>query len=83
MINQLYMQAWQTVAFDAWFKTPDDDRSRHRISQRAVDTISNIGGGGVSGAVSGKRHLSNGRCRRPAIRKRLLSGTGTDVAATT
>ncbi len=75
-INQLYMQAWQTVAFNAWFKTPDDDRSRHRISQRAVDTISNIGGGGVSGAVSRGllRFLEDFPYRRLGIRCRLENG---------
>jgi hypothetical protein len=76
-VNQLYMEAWQTVAFDAWFKTPDDDRSRHRISQRAVDTISNIGGGGVSGAVSRSllRFLEDFPYRRLGIRCRLENGT--------
>jgi hypothetical protein len=51
-VTDLYMEAWHPVAFDAGFATPDDDRSRHRISQRAVDNISNLGGGGVGGAVS-------------------------------
>jgi hypothetical protein len=34
------------VAFDLRIATPPDDRSRHRISQRAVQSLSNIGGGG-------------------------------------
>jgi hypothetical protein len=46
------MEAWQLVAFDAHFETPPDDDSRHRISQRAVDNISNLGGAGVGGALS-------------------------------
>ena len=45
------MQAWQPVAFDARFATPEDDNSRHRISQKAVDNLSSIGGG-VGGALS-------------------------------
>jgi len=76
-VNQLYMEAWQTVAFDAWLKTPRDDHSRHRISQRAVDSISNIGGGGVGGAVSRilLRFLEDFPYRRLGIRCRLENGT--------
>jgi hypothetical protein len=37
---------WSPVAFDLRMATPDGDRSRHRISQRAVANLSNIGGGG-------------------------------------
>ena len=51
-IDGLDMEAWSPVAFDARFATPADDTSRHRISQKAVDNISSIGGGGVSGALS-------------------------------
>jgi len=50
-VNQLEMQSWQPVAFDARFATPEDDDSRHRISQKAVDNLSSIGGG-VGGALS-------------------------------
>jgi hypothetical protein len=38
-------------AFDASFFTPPGDRSRHRISQRAVTNLSSIGGGS-SGSVA-------------------------------
>lgn len=51
-VTGLDMEAWRPVAFDAWFATPADDTSRHRISQKAVDNISSIGGGGVGGVVS-------------------------------
>lgn len=45
---------WSPVAFDARLFTPPDDRSRHRISQRAVQNIGSIGGGGagVTAALS-------------------------------
>lgn len=36
---------WQPVAFDAALQTPAGDRSKHRISQRAVDNLSSLGGG--------------------------------------
>jgi hypothetical protein len=51
-VDKLYMEAWRPVAFDAAFATPEGDKSRHRISQKAVDNISSIGGGGLSGALS-------------------------------
>jgi len=51
-IVDLEMESWRPVAFDAAFATPAGDKSRHRISQRAVDNISSIGGGGVGGALS-------------------------------
>jgi hypothetical protein len=41
----LELVAWRPVAFDALFRTPPDDRSRHRISQNALDDLTSIGGG--------------------------------------
>jgi hypothetical protein len=45
---------WTPIAFDAKLYTPPDDRSRHRISQRAVENIGSMGGGGagVTAALS-------------------------------
>jgi hypothetical protein len=51
-VDGLDMESWRPVAFDAEFATPEDDSSRHRISQKAVDNISSIGGAGVGGALS-------------------------------
>lgn len=50
-VDGLQMVNWKPVAFAAAFATPEGDRSRHRISQRAVDNLSSIGGG-VSGVLS-------------------------------
>jgi len=36
---------WQPVHFDAKFATPEGDKSRRKISQKAVDNLSQIGGG--------------------------------------
>ncbi len=47
---------WMPEAFDARFYTPPGDKSKHRISQRAVKNLSSIGGGsggGVAAALQG------------------------------
>ncbi|WP_125180400.1 hypothetical protein [Thiohalobacter thiocyanaticus] len=44
-VRDLWLQNWQPLAFDAELATPEDDASRHRISQKAVDNLSRIGGG--------------------------------------
>jgi hypothetical protein len=46
-VRGLEMIDWAPVAFDARLHTPEGDRSRRRISQRAVDNIASIGGGGA------------------------------------
>ncbi len=51
-VRDLRLEAWQPVAFDARFYTPEGDESRRRISQRAVDNISNLGGAGLSGSLA-------------------------------
>jgi hypothetical protein len=75
-VRNLYTEAWQLVAFDAHFETPPDDDSRHRISQKAVDNISNLGGGGVSGAVSRSflRFFEDFPYKRLGISCRLQNG---------
>jgi hypothetical protein len=45
-VTGLELFGWEPLRFDARFATPDGDRSRRRISQRAVANISSIGGGG-------------------------------------
>jgi hypothetical protein len=49
-LKELELNAWVPVAFDATLKTPDNDDSRHRISQTAIDNISSLGG--ASGLLS-------------------------------
>ncbi|HEU0225762.1 MAG TPA: hypothetical protein VFR29_10020 [Steroidobacteraceae bacterium] len=50
-IKDLETFAWMPESFDARFYTPPGDRSRHRISQRAVQNLSSIGGG-TGGSVA-------------------------------
>ena len=58
-IDGLRLFNWSPVAFDAKLYTPPGDRSRHRISQRAVENIGSIGGGGAGVAAA----LSSGFMR--------------------
>ncbi len=51
-VRQLTMENWHPVTFFAWLGTPDNDNSRHRISQKAVKNIASIGGGGASDVLS-------------------------------
>ncbi|HKK15433.1 MAG TPA: hypothetical protein VJ981_01915 [Gammaproteobacteria bacterium] len=47
-IHKLELQAWQPVYFEAELMTPENDTSRHRISQQAVDNLGYLGGGAVN-----------------------------------
>jgi hypothetical protein len=51
-VQQLYMENWKPVSFYAWLGTPEDDDSKHRISQKAVRNIASIGGGGTADILS-------------------------------
>jgi len=51
-INELRLENWQAVSFKAWLGTPNNDKSRHRISQKAVKNIASIGGNAAADAVS-------------------------------
>jgi hypothetical protein len=75
-VRDLQLVSWQPVRFDAYLHTPEGDDSRRRISQRAVETISDLGGGGATGAVSrGVLSLfEDFRYRRLAIGCRLDGG---------
>jgi hypothetical protein len=75
-VDGLRLESWRPVAFDAEFLTPAGDKSRHRISQKAVDNISNIGGAGMGGALSRSflRFLEDFPYDRLGIRCRLQNG---------
>lgn len=54
-VRNLELFRWEPIRFDARFYTPSGDKSKHLISQRAVNNLSNIGGGGggVAAALQG------------------------------
>jgi hypothetical protein len=75
-IKELHLANWQPIYFDAEFATPKGDRSRHRISQRAVANISALSGAGATAALS-RGFLSlfeSFRYHRLGIRCRLTNG---------
>ena len=45
-VQGLELFGWSPVAFDAQLYTTPGDRTRHRISQKAVSSLANLGGGG-------------------------------------
>lgn len=51
-VRELRMIDWAPVGFDARLFTSPENKGRRRISQRAVDNIANIGGGGGAAALS-------------------------------
>jgi hypothetical protein len=50
-VHNLRLANWQPVRFDATFATPEQDPGKRRISQKAVDNLTEIGGG-AAGALS-------------------------------
>ena len=75
-VKDLLVVNWKAQRFDAVLQTPPGDKSRHRISQRAVDHISSIGGGGAATALSGTflRFFEDFAYRRLGISCRLQNG---------
>ncbi len=51
-VSGLEMINWRPVAMDLHFYTPENDRSQHRISQRAVENLASVGGGGAAAVLS-------------------------------
>lgn len=51
-IDELQLVGWELNRFRAGIRTPAHDKSRHRISQRAIDNLTSLGTG-VSAGLSG------------------------------
>lgn len=50
-IRDLRMVDWSPVAFDAYLRSDDGWKGKRRISQRAVEDISKVGGTGLMGSL--------------------------------
>jgi hypothetical protein len=74
-VHALELQAWRPVYFEAELATPEDDRTRHRISQRAVDNLGFIGGGATAALSSGLlRYFKEYSYGRLGVSCRLYNG---------
>lgn len=51
-VSGLKLENWRPVAMDMYFYTPANDKSKHRISQRAVENLASVGGGGAAAVLS-------------------------------
>jgi len=52
-VKRLRLEDWQPVYFEAAFASPEEDDKPHRISQRAVENLTSLGGGMTVSAASG------------------------------
>jgi hypothetical protein len=50
-VRGLELFGWSPIAFDANLYSSAGDKTAHRISQKAVGNLANIGGGGAAGAL--------------------------------
>ncbi|MGJ8669385.1 MAG: hypothetical protein ACSHXK_07860 [Oceanococcus sp.] len=86
-LNNLELENWLPVAFDARLYTSPGDSSRHRISQRAVNNISRVGGGGAVAALTSgfMRYFENFGYKRIGwscvLRDGVCQMGGTEAAA--
>jgi len=65
-VRDLRMLDWSPVSFDAWFGTPQRQGDSRQISRQAVNSLTSIGGGGATAALTGPlmRMFSNFSYRR-------------------
>jgi hypothetical protein len=65
-VHDLRMLDWSPVSFDAWMGTPERQSSSNQISRQAVNSLTSIGGGGATAALTGPvmRMFSNFSYRR-------------------
>ena len=69
-IQGLRLLDWEPVAFDAWLATPES--GRRKISQKALDNLSSIGGGAAALGQTFLGVFDQFSYRRLGIRCRLL-----------
>jgi hypothetical protein len=52
-VRGLRMLDWKPVAFDAWFGSAEHKDGAHKISRKAVNRLTTIGGGGATAVLTG------------------------------
>lgn len=72
-VQDLRMLDWSPVSFDAWVGTPERQSDSRQISRQAVNSLTSIGGGGATAALTGPlmRLFSNFSYRRLGMGCRL------------
>ncbi len=73
-VTGLRMLGWRPVEFKAWLRTPEDDRSKHRISQGAIDDLASLGGGGAAIQLATRPHC----CGPAELRNPRRAGCGAE-----
>jgi hypothetical protein len=73
-VHGLILKDWKPTGFDARFATPENDDSRHRISQRAVENLASLGGTGAVLSSTFLRLFEEFSYRRLGISCRLSRG---------
>jgi len=73
-VRNLVLENWRPAAFEAEFATPEDDTSRHRISQRAVENLARLGGAGRVLSSTMLRFLQSFSYERLGMSCRLRNG---------
>jgi hypothetical protein len=73
-VHGLILKDWKPTRFEARFATPEDDDSRHRISQRAVENLASLGGAGAVLSSTFLRIFDEFSYRRLGIACRLENG---------
>jgi hypothetical protein len=73
-VHGLILKDWKPTSFDARLLTPEDDDSRHRISQRAVENLASLGGAGAVLSSTFLRLFKEFSYRRLGISCRLNNG---------
>lgn len=73
-VHGLILKDWKPTTFDARFATPENDDSRHRISQRAVENLASLGGTGAVLSSTFLRLFEEFSYRRLGISCRLSRG---------
>ncbi len=71
-VRGLRLLNWEPVAFDLALATPEDYRGRRKISQRAVDNLSSLGGGAQVLSQTVLKFFEKFSYRRLGLRCRLL-----------
>lgn len=73
-IRDLVLEDWKLRAFDAHFATPKDDPSPHRISQRAIENLTRLGGAQAAISATFLRFFEEFSYERLGMSCRLAGG---------